>query len=231
MIEKTCLLIDNEDISSEIESIERLGRAKGLKIKCEHFPVGSTIRTDLFNDENHIDIEKVVREYKQKYKHIVFNLIAIDWDLGDITDGVELIRKFEYNNIANYTPKILYSGLLKDEISSRLSKFKDGEIAHSNILIWINTLIKIDIVDFVDRDSSDNRIVDILSKIPESFDLILEDNLRKFGDLKFRNGFPILKDKTFIEIADIISQDVKINNDFKKEIIEQLISYLSDINI
>ena len=61
-------------------------------------------------------------------------------------------------------------------------------------------------------------------------DLIIEEILKKFPDLKFGNKFvrPNFNGKTFLEIAKFIENNDSIRNEFKKEIIEQVIAYLTE---
>jgi hypothetical protein len=229
-MEKRCLIIDNEEQVSSIETIERLGRAKGIKIICDEFNVGMLERDEFFTDRK-IDINKVLEQYSQKHKSIAYHLAAFDWDLGDNEiNGVELIRKFQENKILINTPKILYSGLLKDEISTQLEKFRKDTRHKPALIAWINTLIKVDVRNFVDRTMYEQEIVTLLTKTDETLDLIIEEVLKKFPDMKFGNSFisKSFNGKTFLEIANALEKNDSIRNDFKKEIIEQVIAYLTE---
>jgi hypothetical protein len=229
-MEKRCLIIDNEEQVSNIETIERLGRAKGLKIICDEFNVGMLSKDELLT-ENKIDITKVVDQYNKEFKGNTYHLVALDWDLGDAEiTGVELIRKFQEYKILVNTPKILYSGLLKDEISSKLERFKNNDISKTFLINWINTLIKVDIKNFVDRVAYEQEIITQLLKNDETLDLIIEEELMKFPDLKFSNSFTSksFKGKSFLDIGIILKENPFLRNEFKKEIIQQVISYLTE---
>jgi len=229
-MEKRCLIIDNEEQVSSIETIERLGRAKGINIICDEFNVGMLDRDEFFTDRR-IDINKVLEQFSKKYKNSTYHIVAFDWDLGDNEiNGVELIRKFQEHKFLINTPKILYSGLLKDEISTQLEKYRKDSKHKSALLAWINTLIKVDVKNFVDRTVYEQEIVTHISKTDETIDLIIEEELKKFPDLKFGNSFTSksFNGKTFLEIAHALEENDLIRNDFKKEIIQQVIAYLTE---
>lgn len=230
-MQKRCLIIDNEEQLSSIEEIERLGRKKGLTIICDEFNVGSLEKDEFFTD-NKIDISKVCNEFINKNSRVIYNIAAFDWDLGDdVINGVELIRKFQEKKILIHTPKILYSGLLKDKISEQLDKFKNEKISKDSLTNWINTLVRVGAKNYVDRTKYEEEIVTQLSKTDETLDLIIEEELRKFPDLRFKNSFSAksFNGKTFLEIAKAIEEDDFLRNDFKKEIIQQTISYLTEM--
>src|SRR5688500_6552417 len=112
-MERLCLLIDNENQDTSIESIKRIGKSKGLNINTKQFPVGNTEFTDVLNENGKIDIDKVIKYYKRHFKSFHFDLICFDWDLDDEEiDGIELLRHFRNNNFLKKSPTVLYSGQL-----------------------------------------------------------------------------------------------------------------------
>lgn len=229
-MEKRCLIVDNEDQIASIETIQRLGRQRGLTIICDEFNVGMLSRDEFFLN-NRIDVDKVIKEFRNKHKGVTYHLVAFDWNLGDeVVTGVELIRKFQENKLLTNTPKILYSGLLKEEISSQLDSFFRDSTRKTQLVNWINTLIKVDVRNFVDRTVYEQEIVSQLSKIDETLDLIIEEELRKYPYIRFDNIFGSrgFKGKSFGEIADEMERNDLIRNDFKREIIQQVIAYLAE---
>lgn len=230
-MEKNCLIIDNDDQSHEIEGIVRKASSKGFTLNCYQFNVGGTSREDLLNEDKLIEITKVIAAFNSEFKGIAFNLIAFDWDLSDeSTNGIELIRQFQHSGIRVNTPKILYSGVLKEQISSMLQQFRDNKKTESQIVNWLNSLIKTPIVDFVDRPEYANVIVSYLEKSNDSLDFQIETELRNLKDFEFKSVFPLFAGKKFGEIADIIDSEILVGNKFKGELINQLISYLTEIN-
>ena len=229
-MEKRCLIIDNNDQSAEIEKLVRDGKSKGLTIECYQFNVGSTFDVDLLTDGK-ISIEKVISEFKKRFKKVSFNLVAFDWDLSDPEiNGLELLRQFEHSKLIRNTDKLLYTGLLADRLSSMLDAFKSDELTKTALLAHIKTLIKIDIKDFVGRENYEQDIIRLLEKSEDSIDLIIEGELRKFPELRFRNSFVSdhFNGKTFLEISEILENDDRLRNDFKREIIQQVIAYLTE---
>ena len=231
-MEKYCIIFDNEDQSDEIEKMVREAkRNHGITLICEQFSVGST-EQDQFLTDGKIDMEKVVNEFKNLFQGgSKFHLAAFDWDLGDDSiDGVELIRILTSRNILLRTPKLLYSGLLEDKLSGQLSEFKKGTVNKTVLLKKIKALIKIDIKDFVERDHYDKVILGLLKISDDSLDFLLEKQLSYFPHLKFQNRF-ISNDfqgKTFQQILNIIETDDRLRNELKKEILGQVVAYISE---
>jgi hypothetical protein len=228
-MEKRCLIIDNDDQSAEIEKLKRDGKARGIQIECEQFNVGSTFDDVLLSDGK-IDIGKVILEYKKRFKNQVFHLAAFDWDLSDEdVNGVELMRQFEHHKILKNTPKLLYTGLLEERLSAMLDEFKAGNLQKSALIRHIRILIKADIKDFVARENYEQDIIRLIEKTDETIDLIIEEELSKFPELKFKNSFTadIFNGKTFMDISSVLENDDRLRNDFKKEIIQQVIAYLT----
>ncbi|MGG5902097.1 hypothetical protein [Sphingobacterium daejeonense] len=228
---KNCIIFDNENQSEEVEKMIRQAKlSHGITLTCKQFSVGS-IENDEFLTDGNIDIDKVESEFKKLYgKGQEFHLAAFDWDLGDENvDGVELIRQLHGRKILQKTPKILYSGLLEQKLSGELDDFKNGNINKQPLLLKLKALIKIDIIDFVEREVYDERILNIIKQCDDSLDYLLEGELTKYPDMLFKNSFANakLKDKTFAEILVIIDADDHLRNVFKKEIIEQTIAYLT----
>ena len=230
MMVKKCIIIDNEDQSEEIEKLVRDAQKKGIAIECEQFNVGSTFDTDLLTDGK-IDVNKVIVEYKKRYNGQTFHLAAFDWDLSDDDiDGVELMRQLTHNKIFRNTPKLLYSGLLEEKLSSKIDDFKNNNLSKKELLDRIKTLINADIKGFVARENYDSDIIRILERTDETLDLIIEEELNKFPDLIFANKFVSqnFRGKTFQEIAGILEEHDHLRNEFKKEIIQQVISHLTE---
>lgn len=226
---KRCLIIDNDDQSGEIEKMIRTAGLRGLKIECEQFNVGSTFDTELLTNGK-IDITKVIQVYRARFHRQTFHLAAFDWDLSDlIVNGVELIRQFEHYGVLRNTPKLLYSGLLEDKLSLRLDEFRSGALNKSDLLNHLKTLIRIDIKDFVGRDTYENDIIRLLQNTEETLDLTIEEVLRSLPDIKFGNSFTNknFNGKTFLQILQIMETNHTLRNEFKKEMIQQVIAYLS----
>lgn len=229
MGEKICLLIDNESQISSMETIERESKKAGTPIKCYQFSVGSTNNPE-FLTNNKIDLQKVIHEFGKQYGSITFDLIAFDWSLDDEDiNGVELIKCFQDNRLRRSTPKLLYSGQLKDEMQSILDLYKEGKIAFKKAWSQIRTLVEIDIVDFKDREEYEMAIVNYLHKNNPNLETVLVKELRNNSDLTFHGNYEKFENLTFAEIATIIENDPDRSVPFKKGLIEEAIAFLVDL--
>lgn len=239
MISRTCLIIDNEDQSDEIEKLVRDAQNIGINLECQQFNVGNTGYSDVLTN-GLIDISKVVIEFRSKFKNQYFDIVAFDWDLEDenIT-GVELIRKFTENNLAKFSPKVVYSGVLDDVIKKIiLENLEIKKIAGENKAIVkdgavtkIKSLVKNRALDYLDRGQRDPIILKFLKEDIQSTELIVIQTLNKYPDFVFGNRFvnEKFKGKTFQEIASYLETDDFQGNEFKRELIEQVIAYLTEI--
>ncbi|QBA23062.1 hypothetical protein EU348_18520 [Chryseobacterium indologenes] len=234
MINRTCLIIDNEDQTEEIEKLVRDAENIGIHLECHQFNVGNTGYSDILT-AGFIDIEKVVGEYRKKYKNFYFDIVAFDWDLEDenIT-GVELIRKFTEHKIAKLSPKIVYSGVLDDVIKKIIQdnlEFKKSKpIIKDAAIAKIKSLVRNRVFEYLDRGQRDPMILKFLKEDIQSTELIIIQTLNKFPDLVFGNRFinKNFEGKTFKEIAEYLENDDLQGNEFKREIIEQVIAYLTE---
>ncbi|MBN9483399.1 MAG: hypothetical protein BGO70_13030 [Bacteroidetes bacterium 43-93] len=228
-MEKNCLIIDNEDQTSSIETIRREGKMQKVSINCRQFNVGSTERDDLLSNGK-IDLDKVFAAFQQEFSGIHFNLIAFDWDLNDDSiNGVDLIRLFQNKGIRANTPKLLYSGVLKDEIHRILDVYREN---NNFSTAWkpISTLIKIKIEDFIDREEYERSIVNLVKRNGESIESIFSAKLREYSTLIFKNMYPNFEGKSLAEIADILDKDKPQGSKFMHELIEQSLAYMIKLN-
>lgn len=238
MIKRSCLIIDNEDQTEEVEKLIRDAKHKGIELDCHQFNVGNTAYSDILTD-GYIDIEKVCQEFRNKFKDKYFDIVAFDWDLEDdhIT-GVELIRQFTSNKIARYSPKIVYSGVLDDVIKDiiqenlDLVKVKDTfkPVIKDKAITKIKSLVRNRVFDYLDRGNRDPMILKFLSEEIQSTELIIVQVLEKYPELIFDNNFVNEKfnGKTFQEIAYFLKNNDSMANEFKREIIQQVIAYLTE---
>ncbi|MEP5233246.1 MAG: hypothetical protein ABJQ86_00455, partial [Cyclobacteriaceae bacterium] len=78
-------------------------------------------------------------------------------------------------------------------------------------------------------DQRDIQILKFLSEDPLSSDLIVSNVLTRHPEFIFDNKFinEKFQGKTFAELSETLDGDIKLDNEFKKEIIEQVIAYLT----
>ncbi len=231
---KTCLIIDNENQqeAGSLDDIIREGEKKDIKVECYQFLLGSGEREDLLS-KGKIDLDKVKAAFIKEFRGINFDLIAIDFDFDDETDGVDgikFLRFLESEGIRRSTPKLLYSGILKDEIEISLEAYKEGKKNFKDVWKQIKTLVDIKVVDFVDRTEYEKSIASFLSKNDNSADVSIIKELSKHPELIFENTYPKFEGKTLEEIATIIQNDYSTGSKFNKEIIERAVSHMVELN-
>ncbi len=239
MIKRTCLIVDNEDQTEEIEKLVRDARNQGIDLDCQQFEVGNTSYLEVLSSGK-IDLAKVEFEVKRRYKNIVFDIIAFDYELDDEEiNGVELLRNFNKKRIFKYSPKLVYSGVLdnvlKDIIEPSLDILKlknkpDKAIIKQEGLVKIKSLIRHRVFEYLDRDNRDAIIIKFLKEEIQSTELIVTQALRMYPEFKFENNFvnDNFQGKTFAEVADLLDNDDKLGSEFKREIIQQVVSYLTE---
>jgi len=239
MIKRSCLIIDNEDQTEEIEKLVRDAKNQGIDLDCKQFEVGKTSYREVLSSGK-IDLQKVENEFKKRYKNIVFDIIAFDYELDDEDiNGVELLRDFNKKKIFKYSPKLVYSGVLdnvlKDIIEPSLDILKltnkpDRAIIKQDGLVKIKSLIRHRVFEYLDRDNRDAIIIKFLKEEIQSTELIVTQALRMYPDFIFENNFVNDKfnGKTYEEIANFLEGDDTIGSEFKREIILQVISYLTE---
>jgi hypothetical protein len=231
MTQRTCLIIDDDDQSEVFDTIKREGQKHGLDIECLQFNVGNPSEREILVEEQ-VSAEKVIEVLRERYRGKKIHLIAIDWDLSvPSMSGPQLIKRLNDNNLRDKVPKILYSGILKNEIEKLCNEFKAGDKQFQNIWGEINTLITTDIKKFAKRDEYEIEIVNQLKKVEDSIESSIEEELLKYPDAVFKNSFVSknFNGKSFEEIAKIIETDTPLRNELTKEVTQQVMAYISKI--
>jgi len=221
---KKCLIIDNEDQTEEIEKLVRDAKNQGIKLECEQFNIGSPAYSNVLTNSK-IDIEKVVLEYRRIFSGKTFHLIACDWDLEDDINGTELLRQLKHHRIFKHNPKIIYSGLM-DNIIRDIIENNTVDKA----IVKVKAIVKNGVIDYLERDNRDTEIINFFLSNEDSTDIIIEEELKKFPDLVFKNSFASnsFKGKTYAELSKLIEEDDILKNKFKREITQQVIAYLTE---
>tara|TARA_B100000378_G_C18055986_1_gene414411 strand:+ start:4388 stop:5113 length:726 start_codon:yes stop_codon:yes gene_type:complete len=239
MIKRSCLIIDNDDQTEEIKQLVRDAKHQGIDLDCRQFEVGNTAFTQILSSGK-IDIDKVEKEAKRRYKNLEFDIIAFDYELDDEDiNGVELLRNFNIRRLFRFTPKLVYSGVLdqvlKNIIEPNLDILKipnepDRAIIKQKGLGKIKSLIKYSVHEYLDRDDRDSIILKFLKDDIQSTELIVTQALRMYPDFVFENNFVAKKfnGMSYAEVADILQDDDVLGVEFKREIIHQVIAYLTE---
>lgn len=224
MIHRKCLIVDNEDQEESIRKIERVGKEYGIDIDCQQMNIGSTDYTDVLTG-GVIDINKVFQQYKKRYSGEIFHLIVFDYDLDDESiNGFNLIRRLIGNQMTVESPKMIISGLLQDVISDVIDDKK--KVTHR-----LSRLLQMKLVGFHDRSNYDEIVINFFRNSVVDANLVILDQLKKFHHLRFRSLMhdDRINGATFGEVAELIERDPTFASEFNREIVEQVISYLSNI--
>ena len=230
-MDKTVLVIDDEDQQDDIKSLETLASRKGINLTCYQFNVGSQNEPDLLT-AGRIDVDKVKIAYKERFreKGIEFDMIVCDWGLSDdYIDGAELMRRLVRDCFSHKIPIILYSGLLKEKIEEQLDKIdKKKPETKEPVIKYIVSLIRSNYLDFVGREALKSSVVGHL-KDSEDLDIVLQTVLNKYPDNVIAVGHGHnLEGKTFADVASLIRTDDEVSCDFKRNVIEEVIQYLTE---
>jgi len=233
MEKKTCLIIDDTDQSDIRERIRANGLKLNIDIECREFNVGSQWRTDLLNDGN-IDIEKVIQIFKEEFNGVKFDLIAFDYDLEDKEQdlerkvtGLTLISRI--GEIRKRSIKLIYSAMLNDLLQDIFEEYKKTQNLRT-AKSRIKSLLFNGIRDFADRSDYDSKIITLLQAKEPNIDDLIEEKMREYNSMTFLSIYPAFKGMTFGNIADIMESDIIRGNKFKREIIDQIISNMVEIN-
>lgn len=229
-----CLVIDDNDQSSEIETLCNKGKEQGLEIICHFFNPSEYNEEKIFKTENGqeepeilIQVDKFVEGFQKKFHGQHFDLIAFDYNLDDPkTTGVDLIRNLR--QLRKKTTFILYSGTLSYIVRDIVKSYK-GNSDESLLLKRVKTLITSNITNLVRREDYDDEIIRQLRN-PLSPQAIIEKKLLEYPDLIFKSTFPLFENLPLSEIAAEISQNSLKGEEFLEAIIELTIAHLIELN-
>ena len=230
MVDKTILVIDDNDQKNYLDRIAKVAGQSGINMIYKQFNVGSPNEPDLLTDGN-IDVNKVKAAYKERFKNrgIVFNMILCDWDLSDeFIDGAELIGRMGNECFREDTPKILYSSLLREKLEEQLDKYdKEDDDTKEPVIKYIASLINGNYKGFVSRENLQPTVLGHLMD-SENIDFLLLDALNRYPDQIMAVGHGHnLEGRTFAEVAHMIETDNQVSYDFKRNIIQEVIQYLT----
>lgn len=223
---KRILLIDNDDLTESIITLNDLARKKNIPIECYPLQVGLPDGNDVVDINGKIDFNLVLAKFNELYGNLRFHIMASDFKLNDdIIDGVEIIRRF--NAIPNTikTGKILYSSELEEIVQKYLDDYKNGTKNFQSSWTSFKTLIKLNILDFAKREVIEESILNYIQKISEQEDDFIVDELLANSDLEFNPSLEIYSDFKFKEIADKILTNDPSSLKFKKKLIQLSISH------
>lgn len=230
-MDKQILVIDDDDQKNVIDELVREAEKKGINLMYQQFNVGSPNEPSLLTDGK-IDVDKVKSSYKERFKKkgLVFDLIVCDWNLSDeLIDGAELLRRLDTECFNHKTPRILYSSLLHEKLREQLDKYYQGDAAIKDAVVkYLASLINANYLAFVQREELKGTVLAHL-RDSENLDFILEDTLLRYSDSVMAVGHGHnLEGRTFADVAKLIQTNDEVSYDFKRDIIQEVIHYLTE---
>lgn len=225
MIEKYLISIDEQSQSAVLELVRTNLQKEGIKlIYMEFNPLKYQKREDhsLIFDEEKFKNDLVGLPYFRQIDSIVCDYNLID----KVIDGFQIIKIIKEINPYYKKQIILYSAKIDMVIDDILSG-SDFELKKKNLRSLIDCNI-----DFHRRDVGYEQ--NVIKHIKKDKEFNPEEELINwFYSRKndtFNYLFPKYSGKTFCEIADLLKNGGHESVEFKKEIIEQITSYLLKIN-
>ena len=225
MIQKILILVDEQPQSSVLRNIEAILKNDGIELVYKEFnPINYQKREngEILFDAESFKADLCGLPYFTRLDSIVcdYNLIA------GIIDGFQIIKIIKSIN-PNYKKQvILYSAQIESVIED-IIRTDDFEKQKENL----KSLIECNI-DFRKRDN--DYVQELIKHIKKEKDFSFEDELVKWFSLRkedtFNYLFPKYKGKKFEEIAYCLQKNTPDSIEFKKDLVEQIISYLSLIN-
>lgn len=184
-------------------------------------------KEERFVDENGFIIrERIINELNSpKYLQQLVHLIVCDYDLtDDKINGFEVIRILR-KDIKTKKKILLYSSNLSDVVDKIIQGEKE-EVSDKII-----DLVNSNISAFCKRDQHllDAILKHLLEELVFSTDKFIESELYKYKDYKFKLVYDKFENKSLGDIAEIIEKNRHEGEILKKEIVEQVIAYMINL--
>jgi hypothetical protein len=220
-----CLIIDDKDQERDFDSLVKTPLKKdGYDVK------GLFIKTaipEIQDDNQNLDKDKLIKHIKNVIGDSTVDLIATDFDLSDENlngiDVVEIIRDLRPN-----TPLFMYSGKIGDAIKAVIGDHT--KISNEELTDGVKKIIGYKILDFVNRPGYPSTIIHLVKSRSKSITSFFIEKLREYPDFEFKSCYPNFKGAKLGAIANQIEKSTYQGRDFQKELVEQTIAYLIEIN-
>lgn len=225
MIQKHLILVDEQSQSAVLQNIKATLKNDGIELVFKEFnPINYQRREngEILFDAESFKTDLLGLPYFRQLDSIVcdYNLIA------GVIDGFQIIKIIKSMN-PNYKKQvILYSAQIENVIED-IIKTDDFEKQKENLKSLIDCNI-----DFRKRDNDYEQ--ELVKHVKKEKEFNFEDELIKCFFLRrddtFNYLFPKYAGKRFEEIATWLQSKTPDSIEFKKDLVEQVISYLSSIN-
>lgn len=221
-------MIDDNDLRAELENLKFDASRKGINLYYEQFNVGGRLEPQLLNADGSINYDETIKEFKRRFANKKFCLIACDWELGSPQkDGVELLKRLGNTCHIKETDRLMYSGKLDIKLHDKLTEYKENKISDDALIGYLKGLVVARFVDFVDRNDMEKTVLSYLQEV-ESVDHIVLETLMGNADMVFDTSHDHnLKGKSFGEVAQIIENDRKVMTDLKRDLVQEVLFYLT----
>lgn len=237
MLNKTLLVIDNEDQQDVLEGLVKEAQKVNVILDYYQYNIGGPLEPDVLDKDGNLDIEKAKSIYKDRFGKQRFDIIACDYYLDvENINGVELMRVMGVECFGPNPRILMYSGLLREVIKEQVAK--NCEIMHDedgnnfiapneNFIKVVSHLINSNYLGFVDRTQYckavqshlkediriDDIFIDVCNMHPE---LVLQYNLgRQFNERKLSE----------CKIEILKNEDLRI--EVMQDLVQQTIMYLT----
>jgi CheY-like chemotaxis protein len=222
MIQKHLILIDDNSQRVALERIKSVLKNDGIElIYSEYNPTTYQKRE---NGDLSFDIETFVQALNSLPYFKQLDSIVCDYNLiENVVNGFEIVKIIKEIN-DNYRKQIiLYSADINVVIGNILNKNED-------VITNLKQLINCNI-DIIKKEGYDQYVIPHIKK-EKPFDF--EDELIKWfysrKEDEFNYLFPKYQGKKFEDIAKCLESRTEDSIEFKKDLVEQIIAYLSKIN-
>ena len=226
MIQKYLILVDEKPQIDTLAKIKNVLKDDGIDLIYKEFnPTDYLLR--LIDGNIGFDKDKFIQDIINLGYFKSLDSIVCDYNLiNDVINGFEIIKIIKEINTTYKKQIILYSAQIEEVISNVLTKSTTFEDQKNNLTSLINCNI-----EFIKREGYDQEVIKNIKK-EKGFDF--EEELIKWFYKRdkdvFNYLFPKYQGKSFGEIATELEGKTSDSIDFKKELIEQIVAYLSTIN-
>ncbi|RGD24191.1 hypothetical protein DW646_16575 [Bacteroides sp. AM23-18] len=225
MIQKHLILVDEQSQSAVLQNIKATLKNDGIELVFKEFnPINYQKRE---NGEILFDAESFKTDLLRLPYFRQLDSIVCDYNLiSGVIDGFQIIKIIKSIN-PNYKKQvILYSAQIENVIED-IIKTDDFEKQKENLKSLIDCNI-----DFRKRDNDYEQ--ELVKHVKKEKEFNFEDELIKWFFLRrddtFNHLFPKYAGRRFEEIATCLQSKTPDSIEFKKDLVEQIISYLSSIN-
>ncbi len=225
MIQKYIIVVDEQSQTIVLDKIKDTLKNDGFELIYQELNPTNYTKRD--NEDTHFD--------KQAFSNALINIkyfkmadmILCDYNLiADVVNGYEIIKIIRELKYKQKTKVILYSAQIDGVITDILKTDNDFEKQKEKLVALMSYNI-----EFIKRDGFDKEVYETIREEANfDFETELITWFHKREKDTFNYLFPKYQGKTFGEIAEELENDTYDSNQFKKELAEQIIAYLSEIN-